>query len=237
MDIIEVPRRCENIPRRDQTNKESSMTNSKACSVCKQTKPFDEFRKNRTKKFGLDSQCKPCVKAAEKIWREGHKEVKAARDKAYRLANPEKVRARQRRWEKKNAEKEKNRKNAYYSANKDLWRERGRVWQKNNPDKENAKKRKWRSENPDKAVQERHLYRKRLKENGIFEISKKDWRYLLNQKNCFYCERQTKLTLEHVVPVSRGGRHSIGNLVMACKTCNSSKHARLLTEWKKAKNA
>jgi len=212
------------------------MTNSKTCFRCKQTKTFDEFRKHKDRSDGLSSNCKVCDRASEKNWRKNNKELKASYDRAYRLANPESVRERQRRWEIKHAEKEKARKHAFYLENKQLWAERTKIWALNNPEKENAKKRRWRANNPEKALQERHKYRKRLKENGIYEISQKDLKRLINADVCYYCEKRCKLTLEHIIPVSRGGRHSIGNLVMVCPYCNSSKQARLLTEWRK-KNA
>lgn len=43
---------------------------------------------------------------------------------------------------------------------------------------------------------------------------------------CAYCGSTGKLTLDHVVPLARGGVHRIENLVAACKPCNTRKHAR-----------
>lgn len=37
--------------------------------------------------------------------------------------------------------------------------------------------------------------------------------------------------MDHVIPLARGGRHGIGNVLPACQPCNSSKGARLLAEW------
>jgi hypothetical protein len=48
---------------------------------------------------------------------------------------------------------------------------------------------------------------------------------------CQYCGRQTHdLTIDHVVPRSRGGPHCWENLVSACKTCNHRKGGKLLGE-------
>jgi 5-methylcytosine-specific restriction endonuclease McrA len=51
---------------------------------------------------------------------------------------------------------------------------------------------------------------------------------------CQYCGRrgQRDLTLDHVVPRHRGGRHTWENLVTACKTCNHRKAGRTPQEAK-----
>lgn len=47
---------------------------------------------------------------------------------------------------------------------------------------------------------------------------------------CTYCGAPGG-TVDHVVPLSRGGQHAEGNLVPACRSCNSSKADKLLIEW------
>ncbi len=52
------------------------------------------------------------------------------------------------------------------------------------------------------------------------------WKTKLNQGLCHYCQKKFKpaeLTMDHVVPVARGGRSNPGNVVAACKPCNQSK--------------
>ena len=51
---------------------------------------------------------------------------------------------------------------------------------------------------------------------------------------CYFCGRKMlpkELTMEHVVPIIRGGRSSKGNLVPACKECNNRKKYLLPLEW------
>jgi 5-methylcytosine-specific restriction endonuclease McrA len=61
-----------------------------------------------------------------------------------------------------------------------------------------------------------------LKRNGIFER---------DEFRCVYCGEHfppAELTLDHVQPRVRGGDSSEGNLVTACKACNTLKgHVRL----------
>jgi 5-methylcytosine-specific restriction endonuclease McrA len=52
---------------------------------------------------------------------------------------------------------------------------------------------------------------------------------LYSVRECAYCGNRIprkNRTLDHVVPLSKGGRHSVSNLVMACRSCNSAKGAR-----------
>ena len=49
---------------------------------------------------------------------------------------------------------------------------------------------------------------------------------------CAYCGETGRLDIDHVVPLKRGGRHAIGNLLPACRTCNASKNARFLAAWR-----
>ena len=48
---------------------------------------------------------------------------------------------------------------------------------------------------------------------------------------CLFCGADRDLSYDHLVPRSRGGPDSADNVVMACRSCNSSKGARGLFEW------
>lgn len=52
----------------------------------------------------------------------------------------------------------------------------------------------------------------------------------LRSARCAYCGGPGG-TVDHVVPLNRGGQHAEGNLVPACRSCNSSKRDKLLIEW------
>lgn len=60
------------------------------------------------------------------------------------------------------------------------------------------------------------------------------WKRRLAKGQCHYCGDQfapADLTMDHIVPVSRGGRSTKSNLVPACKTCNTKKKQMLPMEW------
>ncbi len=55
---------------------------------------------------------------------------------------------------------------------------------------------------------------------------------------CHYCQQKfspTELTMDHLIPLVRGGKSTKGNLVAACKTCNSKKKYALPWEWEMEK--
>lgn len=51
---------------------------------------------------------------------------------------------------------------------------------------------------------------------------------------CYYCGKKVKfkeITMDHLVPLSRGGRSTKDNLVPCCKKCNNLKKSMLPLEW------
>lgn len=49
-----------------------------------------------------------------------------------------------------------------------------------------------------------------------------------HKNRCHYCKQRRVLTLDHVTPVSKGGKHVEENIVPACKSCNSKKGNRIV---------
>ena len=60
------------------------------------------------------------------------------------------------------------------------------------------------------------------------------WKRRCAKGRCHYCSRETppkSLTMDHIVPLSRGGKSIRGNIVPACKACNNAKKHLLPMEW------
>lgn len=97
----------------------------------------------------------------------------------------------------------------------------------------------WRMSNPDRTrVLKRHSKRtRRIREDSAkFRVTQRDLsRSIRRHGGCAYCNGALDgLHWDHVVPLSRGGATSIGNLVPSCPTCNMQKGARTVMEWRVA---
>jgi 5-methylcytosine-specific restriction endonuclease McrA len=60
------------------------------------------------------------------------------------------------------------------------------------------------------------------------------WKRRLAKGVCHYCRRKKppgELSMDHIVPIARGGRSTKGNVVPACKACNVKKRQLLPMEW------
>ncbi len=81
-------------------------------------------------------------------------------------------------------------------------------------------------------IDESHIRRERSKAR---EMRKQSWwKNKIAKGECHYCGQQVppkELTLDHIVPLVRGGRTTKGNCVPACKECNSKKQSLLPIEW------
>jgi len=61
--------------------------------------------------------------------------------------------------------------------------------------------------------------------------------FLRDMYSCQYCGTdvtKTTGTLDHVVPISRGGKTSWENIVTACESCNSQKGNKMSPDWRPA---
>jgi len=80
----------------------------------------------------------------------------------------------------------------------------------------------WLDLSPDPAFVKRERAKARELRNTDW------WRAQIAKGECHYCHRKVgsaELTLDHVIPVARGGRSTRGNCVPCCKDCNSKKKA------------
>ena len=135
----------------------------------------------------------------------------------YRQRNQDRLRAYNAQYRLDNKDAQAVRVAKSHAAKSDYYREKGRLWKQANPDMVRAMQ---------------HNRRARILGNGGKHTAKQ-WQALKAKYNyhCLMCQRQEphiRLTVDHVIPVSKGGSSDICNLQPLCKSCNSKKHRKLL---------
>lgn len=103
----------------------------------------------------------------------------------------------------------------YDKAHPDQKKERGKKYTQNNPDKINASAR----------------FRKNVLANG--SLTKSEWELILEKYNraCLCCNKnhlEVTITMDHIIPISKGGQHISENVQPLCISCNSSKSNKII---------
>jgi 5-methylcytosine-specific restriction endonuclease McrA len=72
--------------------------------------------------------------------------------------------------------------------------------------------------------------RTKYKASLISDLTSVQWDMICQEHGhlCHYCHQSRILTMDHVIPLSKGGNHTASNIVPACRSCNSHKGAKLL---------
>lgn len=185
---------------------------SKFCAKCSTFKSLDSFGPDVTKSIGLRSYCKPCESIIRK---ETHCE------------NPEPRRLATKKWKENNRERDAARRKKYAEENREIInlnaRLRSQEYRKNNPEKIQQKylsAKKWREANPDK-VKINHIKRS-LRSSVAGSPDIVEWIKIVLNDPCSYCGGKSE-TIDHIIPIAKGGTHDVTNLTGACAKCNSAK--------------
>jgi 5-methylcytosine-specific restriction endonuclease McrA len=118
---------------------------------------------------------------------------------------------------------------------------RTRRWRKRNPDKVAEGSRRWRAENPERNREIKrnghHRRKARLIEAFVEDVN----RIVVFERDGYICqlcgiECSTKVdwpaknfaTLDHIIPLAKGGTHEYANVQLLCLPCNCSKQDRLI---------
>jgi len=114
-------------------------------------------------------------------------------------------------------------------------RERGRRYRQRHPEVGRERTNRWRKNNPGKlrALKKQRRYRDC---NAIGRFTLEEWNTKLEEYNyrCAYCGCELNsdtVTIDHQIPLSRGGTNYIENIAPACKICNCKKYTKTAEEY------
>lgn len=87
----------------------------------------------------------------------------------------------------------------------------------------------WYARNPEAMHTKNALRDARHRNAPIRDLTRAEWEEIKAEHNycCAYCGKHMhNLTMDHVIPLSKGGSHTKSNIVPSCKSCNSRKGNR-----------
>lgn len=178
----------------------------KTCTKCGETKPLDQFFARKGASDGRMSSCKACKTAAIYAWREKNAE----------------------RWrEYVRAEVKRPHRAAKRSAYRELEDVRERTRAREATPEVRAKRRAYLEANPEKAAAyNKNRAARRRARMPIGTVSACEWAAIQARHGgrCRYCGiKPARMTMDHIVPISAGGRHEASNIAPACISCNARK--------------
>jgi 5-methylcytosine-specific restriction endonuclease McrA len=124
------------------------------------------------------------------------------------------------------------------AARRDKEREYQRTRREECPERELERQRVYYRKNPEKmaAKNAARRARKSLAE-GSYAADDVKRIFSAQKGKCACCGHKRKLTVDHIVPLSKGGSNWPSNLQGLCLPCNSAKHARDPIEFMQSKGA
>jgi len=192
-----------------------TMDQYKDCIKCGQSKLPEQFHRVSATDLRLRNTCKTCNNASTKSYRRNNKEKNLELTRQWRRNNLDRVATYRKKWKSENPISVSKSNSSYY---------------RKNSEKFTKAQNEWKKKNPEKVALARAAYRARKLLAQTYLIAFKDMIRLKNAA-CFYCGAAAH-QIDHIIPLSRGGNHSIGNLAPACTTCNTSKNNKTVMEWR-----
>ncbi|HUW15223.1 MAG TPA: HNH endonuclease, partial [Anaerolineae bacterium] len=165
---------------------------------------------------------------------EEHREEIAKRDKKYYEANREKIAVVTTNYREANQEKRAVSTKKYRQQHHEEAIAYGKEYYEEHRDEIAAYAKKYREEH----IEEHAVYSRRRRARKVgATVEPFDERLVWERdgRECAYCGSTENLTLDHIVPLAKGGAHSPDNLCVLCKSCNSSKGMKNLGEWMRSR--
>jgi 5-methylcytosine-specific restriction endonuclease McrA len=227
------------------------------CRKCGLEQPISEYGKDKKSVSGYDNRCKTCerkryveyrknnpekVRESQrrfnqtekrkqylKVWSKTPeaKEIQAR----FKQKHPNATKEASKRYYHKNAKKENLRTIQYRAKNIERTRKHALAYYYRNRDDIKIRMASWQKDNKEKICEYQAKRRVKFVGNGVYKISKRDFKRLTSGY-CAVCGSADNIQIDHIIPVSKGGHHAIGNLQLLCACCNRSKRDKTMTEWR-----
>lgn len=174
-----------------------TIIDTKICIKCKQEKPLSRYNKVSSNNSNLRARCKDCCNLRAK---EHHKK------------HPRKVNWKQ-----------------HYGRSR-AWLRRNPEWRKEYDKRPEVRKKiKATRKNCPSYKSGSYVHKRRARLSGTIGCyTASEWEALKEKYNyiCLCCKEKKKLTIDHVIPLVKGGSNYISNIQPLCRSCNAKKQAK-----------
>jgi len=195
----------------------------KRCNKCGELKSLDQFHVKTQNTDGYSHTCKECKSKIDKAYREANKDVLKQKTKEKYHNNKEVWKARnKKRYDNATPEEVQRRKEVHRKYNQNMPEDVKKRKQEYN--------KKYFASEAGKSVTIRSIHKRRAQkiasEDGTVTAQALEELKTTQEYKCNYCKvdldftAKGKVHLDHVIPLSKGGAHSITNVVWSCAKCN-----------------
>ena len=207
------------------------------CPKCNEQKP--RYIANRR-------ICRECALSRMSVYYKAHsvkrvasKAIYYANNKAkvkrYLADNAEEISRKQKQYREENRE--------YVLALQQTWRNNNRKYMRqyaiDNRERDQEQRRQYIRENPESEINRKARRREREANGSGIPIGWKQCQYGNQDGRCMGCSQYISfdsMTIDHIIPLAKGGLHESVNCQLMCRKCNSSKGTKSMEEWVIVKN-
>ena len=175
----------------------------------------------------------------DKAYRTANRDRKRIYDKVYRESHKEKVKIYAKAYHDTNKERINAHAKVYYQANKESIAVKGKAHYQANKEQLKLQRKIRHCANPEK-VRESNRKRRALEQKASFEPINEKKLYLRDGWMCQICKKRVDkrfkypnpmcASMDHIVPLSKGGTHTYANIQLAHLSCNLIKHNNVLPQ-------
>jgi hypothetical protein len=182
------------------------------------------YKENRERLINQSRRYKDC-----------HKEEGAARDKRYYWSHIEQKSARDKNYYETHKEQELTRRSNYYKTHREQILKRTKNYQHAHADQISKREKKYRQTERGSFRAREKSHRRRARERASkVDLTSEEWqRILKNQEDkCNLCGKRLcksrPATMDHIIPLAKGGDLTFNNTQALCRSCNSRKGAKVM---------
>lgn len=146
-----------------------------------------------------------------------HKDEKKRSAREWYYSHPEQAKKSRKKWRTEHAE------DARFRAKK---------WAEDHKERNRTKATEWNKTHREarRLISLKAAHKRRALEKDSGSFTSEEWIALCEKYDyrCLRCKDKRPLTVDHVIPISRGGTNTIDNIQPLCQSCNSIKHVKVL---------